>query len=145
MGSEAVKRSQKYNTKQSQAIIGYIASLGGGHATVAEIAKYFESVGSPIGLATIYRHLDRLAEAGKVRKYFIDGASSACYQHIPDAGCAEHFHLKCDGCGATLHLRCGMLDKIPKHVYEEHSFLINTNRMVFYGKCAACQKDTANE
>jgi Fur family ferric uptake transcriptional regulator len=140
-----MKRPPNYNTKQSQAIIGYIASLDGGHATVADIARHFESVKSPIGLATIYRHLDRLVETGKVRKYFIGGVSSACYQHVPDDGCAEHFHLKCDGCGATLHLRCGMLDEIPKHVYEEHSFRINTNKMIFYGKCAACQKDIPHE
>ncbi|MDR1966538.1 MAG: transcriptional repressor [Synergistaceae bacterium] len=140
-----MKRPSSYNTRQSEAIIGYIASLGDGYATAAEIARHFEGEKAPIGVATIYRHLDRLVAMGKVRKYALGGASGACYQHIPDGASSGHFHLKCDNCGATLHLRCEMLDEIPKHVYEEHSFQIDRDKIVFYGKCTSCQADSPVE
>ena len=136
-----MSRPARYNTAQSKAILNYMASLGGTHVTAAKIAEHFGGTGSPIGLTTVYRHLDKLTESGKLRKYFIGDASSACYQYIADnADCSEHFHLKCDDCGALVHLRCGMLDGIPEHVYEEHSFLINRSKVVFYGKCADCLK-----
>jgi Fur family ferric uptake transcriptional regulator len=119
----------------------YLASLGGAHVTAAKIAEYFGKTKSSVGLTTVYRHLDKLAESGRVRKYFMGDDSSACYQYISDsADCAEHFHLKCDACGALVHLRCDVLDEIPEHVYEEHSFLIDKSKVVFYGKCADCLK-----
>jgi Fur family ferric uptake transcriptional regulator len=46
--------------------------------------------------------------------------------------------LKCDTCGTLVHLRCGMLDEISGHVYEEHSFLIDKGKLIFYGKCGDC-------
>jgi Fur family ferric uptake transcriptional regulator len=118
-----------------------MASLGGTHVTAAQIAAYFGKAESSIGLTTVYRHLEKLTESGRVRKYFAGPDSSACYQYILDnTGCAEHFHLKCDACGALVHLRCDMLDGIPEHVYEEHSFLIDKSKVVFYGKCVNCLK-----
>jgi Fur family ferric uptake transcriptional regulator len=118
-----------------------MASLGGAHVTAAQIAEHFGKTESSVGLTTVYRHLDKLAESGKVRKYFIGGVPGACYQYTADGeGCPEHFHLRCDACGALVHLRCGMLDEIPEHVYEEHSFLINKSKVIFYGKCADCLK-----
>lgn len=141
-----MSRPAKYNTAQSKAILKYMASLGGTHVTAAEIAEYFGRTGSPIGLTTVYRHLDKLTESGKLRKYFTGGVPGACYQYIADGGdCAEHFHLKCDACGALVHLRCGVLDDVPEHVYEEHSFLIDKSKVVFYGKCADCLKKNSED
>jgi Fur family ferric uptake transcriptional regulator len=138
-----MNRPTKYNTEQSKAIFEYIGSLGGAHVTAAQVAEHFEDTNFPIGLTTIYRHLERLVLSGKIRKYFVDGVTSACYQYIEDGrSCPEHFHLKCENCGVLLHLECDMLDEIPKHVYGEHSFLINKSKIVFYGKCADClEKD----
>jgi Fur family ferric uptake transcriptional regulator len=136
-----VNRPIRYNTAQSKAILEYIASLDGVHVTAAQIAGHFAETESSIGLTTIYRHLDKLVESGKVRKYFVDGVTSACYQYIDNGtDCSEHFHLKCDICGTLLHLQCDMLNEIPEHVYGKHSFLINRSKIVFYGKCADCLK-----
>jgi Fur family ferric uptake transcriptional regulator len=137
-----VSRPKKYNTAQSKAILDYMASLGGAHVTAAQVAEYFGKSKLPIGLTTVYRHLDELTERGKVRKYYLGGVTGACYQYITDGGQREYFHLKCDGCGGLTHLRCDMLDGIPEHLYEEHSFLIDKNRVVFYGKCADCLNKT---
>ncbi|MDR1509917.1 MAG: transcriptional repressor [Synergistaceae bacterium] len=134
-----MSRPRRYNTAQSKAILEYMASLGETHVTAAQIAEYFGKTGSSVGLTTVYRHLDKLTGSGKVRKYFIGGVSCACYQYIASGeDCAGHFHLKCDACGTLVHLRCDMLNEIPEHVYAEHSFLIDRNRVVFYGKCADC-------
>ncbi|MEL7565084.1 MAG: transcriptional repressor [Dehalobacterium sp.] len=133
-----MKRSANYHTKQSEAILTYIASLNGEHVTVDQIMKHFDKMDFPIGLTTIYRHLDKLVESGKVRKYTLDGVSGACYQYIIDEDKRMYFHLKCEDCGALFHLQCGVLDKIQQHVYEGHSFQINTIKTVFYGKCANC-------
>uniref|UniRef100_UPI003FA4903D transcriptional repressor n=1 Tax=Anaerosporobacter sp. TaxID=1872529 RepID=UPI003FA4903D len=61
-GGDAVKRKTIYTTKQGEAVLEYIASLDGVHATVEQIAEYFENQNAGIGLTTIYRNLDKLVK-----------------------------------------------------------------------------------
>lgn len=135
-------RPLQYNTKQGEAILAYMASLDGEHITAGEIVSYFENMGQPIGLATIYRHLNKLAENGKIHKYTLDGVSGACYQYLSDDQDCQHVHLKCDICGEVFHLECRLMAGVPQHVYEEHAFLINPMKTVLYGKCAGCMGQT---
>ncbi|MEM5769668.1 MAG: transcriptional repressor, partial [Bacillota bacterium] len=120
-----MERPSNYNTKQSEAILAYLISLNGEHATAAQIAQHFASKQTPIGLATIYRQLDRLVEQGRVSKYTLDGSSGACYQYLSNEQACHQIHLKCEACGAVLHLQCDIVESVPQHVYEEHAFLIN--------------------
>ena len=136
-----MSRPASYNTKQREAVLSYIASLGGSHVTAAQIAAYFSGGGAHIGRTTIYRHLDKLTESGKIRKYTVDGTSGACFQYIGNTeGCHTHLHLKCEGCGELLHLRCDALDEIQRHISDEHAFQVNSVKTVFYGKCDNCLK-----
>ncbi|MDR2904310.1 MAG: transcriptional repressor [Clostridiales bacterium] len=132
-----MRRPENYNTKQQSAVLSYIAALGGGHATAAQIAAHFEH--QPIGRTTIYRVLGKLVENGCVRKYTIDGVTGACYQYINAAADQRTLlHLKCEGCGQLFHLDCALFDKVRRHFYDEHVFQINIMKTVLYGKCAAC-------
>jgi len=133
-----MKRISKYNTKQRKAISSYLISLQGKHTTAAQIASYFKSTGSPIGIATIYRQLDTLVQDGRVAKFTLDGVSGACYQYISEDPKSNETHLRCEKCGAVLHIQCELVDSLPQHMYEEHGFRINTMKTVFYGKCSNC-------
>jgi Fur family ferric uptake transcriptional regulator len=133
-------RGNGYSTRQGKLLVDYLASLDGIHVTVNDIAGHFRYEDrQSIGLTTIYRHLERLVNAGTVRKYVPAEGESACYQYMgPDEGCAEHFHLKCEQCGRLIHLRCDLLEKIRDHIKKEHRFRINILKTVFYGKCGDC-------
>lgn len=134
-----MKRPASYNTKQREAVLFYIASLGGGHVTAAQIVGYFETGDFPIGRTTVYRHLDKLTMSGKIRKYTVNGISGACYQYINhDESCRSHLHLKCESCGKLLHLDCDMLNEIQCHMSDEHAFQIDPLKTVLYGKCKSC-------
>lgn len=81
-------------------------------------------------------------EEGIVRKYVLDGKSSACYQFLsgePHA-CTEHFHLKCTQCGQLFHVSCDYLNQLGEHLLEHHGFVIDHTKTVLYGLCAACAK-----
>jgi Fur family ferric uptake transcriptional regulator len=129
-----------YNTRQGKLIAGYLASLGDLHVTVNDIACHFRhEARETIGLATIYRHLEKLTRAGTVCKYIPAKGESACYRYVgPDKAYGEHFHLKCEKCGKLIHLRCDFLDKIPEHLKDEHHFNIDFFKTVFYGNCEDC-------
>ncbi|MDR0450997.1 MAG: transcriptional repressor [Treponema sp.] len=129
-----------YSTRQGKLIIGYLASLGDRHVTVNDIACHFRhEARESIGLATIYRHLEKLVSAGTVCKYSPADGESACYQYVAPGGTwGEYFHLKCEKCGKLLHLKCDFLDEIPGHLRDEHHFRINFLKTVFYGRCEDC-------
>jgi Fur family ferric uptake transcriptional regulator len=133
------KRPASYNTQQRKLILDYMASLGGGHVTVNQMVRHFENEEAAIGQTTIYRHLEKLANDGKIRKYILSGGKSACYQYIEGGKkCRGHFHLKCEQCGDLIHLDCGLLDKIQRHLFKKHDFQINMLKTVFYGTCKKC-------
>ena len=81
-----------------------------------------------------------LVEEGMVRKYVLDGKSSACYQFLSDEPhlCQEHFHLKCTCCGRLFHVSCDYLNQLGEHLLEHHGFVIDHTKTVLYGLCADC-------
>jgi Fur family ferric uptake transcriptional regulator len=136
-------RSSNYNTRQGGLLFEYFSSLGDRHVQVNEIAEYFRLRKETIGLTTIYRHLEKMVNAGLIRKYSLNEGESACYQYINHTKeCGEHFHLKCENCGTLIHLECKSLEKIKRHILKKHQFRINTLKTVFYGQCKNClEKD----
>ncbi|MDY6063098.1 MAG: transcriptional repressor [Erysipelotrichaceae bacterium] len=131
---------KNYQTKQKSLISGYLKDSGGRHVTIKDIQEYLDSHDSHIGLTTIYRYMDALVNEGVVNKYIIDNNSSACFEYIKH-GCQhqhEHFHLKCEVCNKLIHLECHELADIQKHLSQEHSFVLDLHKTVFYGLCDEC-------
>ena len=137
----AVKKH--YQTKQQNAIEGYISETTD-HFTVADVCAHFRAEGNSLGTATVYRAIERLMKAGKVKKYIIDEQSAACFEYInPELSCAEPscYHLKCQKCGKLVHLSCRDIEALVFHIQTNHGFLIDMNRTVFFGICDTCGKD----
>ena len=140
-----MKRAANYNTKQREAILSYIASLEGTHATAAQILEHLANKGFSISRPTVYRHLEKLTENGKIRRYTTDGISAACYQYAESgADCHDHVHLKCEDCGKLIHLECNKLDEIQQHFSSSHAFRVNALKTVFYGQCYNCSQTVCN-
>jgi Fur family ferric uptake transcriptional regulator len=133
------KRPAKYHTRQGQYILDYMCSLGDSHVTVNQLVRCLADTEEAVGQTTIYRHLEKLAAEGKIRKYVLNDGQSACYQYIGNRKkCREHFHLKCEVCGGLIHADCTLLEKIAGHLRIRHDFQVNTLKTVFYGTCKKC-------
>jgi Fur family ferric uptake transcriptional regulator len=133
------KRPASYHTRQGQSILEYMRSLGDGHVTVNQVVRHFEDADEAVGQTTVYRHLEKLAAEGLIRKYILHDGKSACYQYVEDgAKCREHFHLKCESCGALIHVDCDFLDEVGAHLRRRHKFQLNSLKTVFYGTCKKC-------
>lgn len=134
-------RESGYRTKQKEAIKTYLAEQKETHVTVNQIVAYFEKQEMAIGMTTVYRYLDRLVQDGVVKKYFLDGATAACYQYLDhEMEGSPHFHMKCESCGKLFHLECGFMEKIAAHLHQEHQFCIDSGKTVFYGLCKECSE-----
>ncbi len=126
-----------YKTKQGEMILSYLKSCPLPHVTAGDIVMHLNTCGCRIGTATVYRWLERLVDAGQVRKYLLDGG--ACYQYVGgEADCREHFHLKCLSCGKLFHVDCAYLSTLAPHILEHHGFTVDNSRTVMYGLCSEC-------
>jgi Fur family ferric uptake transcriptional regulator len=137
-GGSRLPRPKKYHTKQSDAIISYMASLSDKPVTAWQIAEHFRALGVPVGTATIYRRLDELIESGKVRKYIMDGEACAYYLYTGGGLRSRRLQLKCETCGGFLQVECDFPGELERHVAAAHGFRIDTGKIVLYGKCESC-------
>ena len=84
-----------YKTKQQELLFSYLREMQGKHFTAEDVRAHFEAKNISIGIATIYRQLEKLVNDGKIQKYFIDDHSAACFEYAGE-NCnhnEKHFHL----------------------------------------------------
>ncbi len=128
-----------YNTRQKAMIAACLKAHAGEHMTADQIHASLLQNGTHIGLTTIYRELDRLVNDGSAIKYTGLNTNATSYQYIGDAKeHGNHYHLICLDCGQLTHLSCSIIESFTRHIEEEHSFLLNSQKTVFYGHCASC-------
>lgn len=130
-----------YTTKQRQAILRCLERRGDASITAGELAENLRSEGCPVGLATIYRQLERLEAAGVVHK--VNTEDGAFYQYC---GRDDHQHrdcflLKCERCGRIRHVDCTQLQALYDHLEREHHFRINPRGTLLSGVCDQCAKE----
>ena len=114
---------------------------GDASVTAGELAEDLRAAGCPVGLATIYRQLERLEAAGVVHK--INTEDGAFYQYC---GRENHDHrdcflLRCERCGRIRHVDCVQLQGLYDHLEREHHFRINPRGTLLSGVCDLCAKE----
>lgn len=125
-----------YSTKQQQAVLECLCA----HPEVmsaGELAALLRLSGNPVGLATIYRQLEKLEQLGRIHK--VTTEEGALYQYCQHGeGGRDCFLLRCEGCGRILHLDCSHLKTLYQHLEQEHFFVIDPRATVFSGLCDVC-------
>ena len=125
-----------YSTRQAQAILRQLERRSSETLTAPELAEALRQEGCPVGLATVYRQLEKLAERGSVHKVATE--TGACYQYCGRQGSGGCFLLRCQACGRLEHLDCPRLQDFFHHLAADHAFRVNPRRTVLTGLCAAC-------
>ena len=91
--------------------------------------------GTSVGLTTVYRHLQALAEAGAVDVLRSDDGEAryrAC-------GTEEHHHhLVCRGCGRSVEVAGPAVERWATSVAAEHGFSDVTHTLEVFGLCGSC-------
>ena len=131
-----------YSTKQHQAVLRCLEQRAEEALTAADLAEDLLRAGCPVGLATIYRQLERLEKQGLVHKLVTD--EGACWQYCDCHAHRDCILLKCEVCGAIQHMDCGHLGELYQHVLQQHHFRINPRRTLFYGLCDRCSGEESS-
>ena len=131
-----------YTTKQHQAILRCLEQRPEEALSANQLAEDLRREGCPVGLATIYRQLEKLEAAGRVHKVHTE--EGAFFQFCPhpeaDHGC---FLLRCESCGRMVHLDCSHLEELYRHLEQQHHFRIDPRRTILTGRCQSCEEKEA--
>jgi Fur family ferric uptake transcriptional regulator len=132
-------------TMPRQAILDVLLHTEG-HLSAEEIYIAVREKYPGIGLTTVYRTLELLADMGIVLKFdFGDKRSRYELSEGPE-GLRHHHHLVCTRCGRIidytgyLDSEKELLDKTENGLSEKYNFKISNHLIRFYGLCNNCRK-----
>ena len=131
---------KNYKTRQQDLLLSCFKAMKHRHFTAEDVRAYFEEKDISIGIATIYRQIEKFVSTGVVQKYFLGEQNAACFEYVGEECHKEisHFNKKKKKCGTLIHLECSDLEKLSSHLKAEHGFALDAFRTVFYGLCQNC-------
>jgi Fur family transcriptional regulator, ferric uptake regulator len=99
-----------------------------------ELHEELRKRGQGIGLTTVYRTLQSLADAGEVDVLRTDSGEAVyrrCSEH-------HHHHLVCRTCGRTVEVEGPAVEKWAERVAAENGFSEISHTVEVFGTCADC-------
>lgn len=105
------------------------------HPTAEALLEFLKRDDSNVGMTTLYRNLNQLADAGLIKK--IDGLEpSAHFDH----NTFEHYHFICEKCKKVYDIPSSVAPDLVKNTTEATGFDITSHDIVFHGICRECKR-----
>jgi Fur family transcriptional regulator, ferric uptake regulator len=95
-------------------------------------------LGRSVGLATVYRALQGLVDAGRVDVFRRDTGEALFRLCNP----VHHHHLVCERCGRVEEIDACEVELWASRVARRHGFSITGHQADVFGVCEACQGGT---
>ena len=90
--------------------------------------------GDSVGLTTVYRSLQALADAGEVDLLVTDDGETVYRRCSPE----HHHHLVCRSCGRTVEIAGPAVETWADAVAHEHGFTSISHTIELFGLCSSC-------
>ncbi|GIG30550.1 Fur family transcriptional regulator [Cellulomonas marina] len=124
-------------TKQRAEILGLLDEVDE-FRSAQQLHELLRARGSGVGLATVYRAVQTLADAGEVDVLrSADGES--VYRRCERRG-SHHHHLVCRVCGRTVEIDGPAAESWAESVAAAHGFAEVDHTIELVGTCAACRE-----
>jgi Fur family ferric uptake transcriptional regulator len=122
-------------TRQRRAVVG---ALGDSDTfrTAQEIHSALHDGGDDVGLTTVYRTLQALADADEVDVLRLPDGESA-YRRCSTG---HHHHLVCRTCGKTVEIDGPAVERWAGRVARDHGFRDIAHTLEIFGTCADCPR-----
>ncbi len=134
---EAALREHGYKlTPQRRAVIKAIAGTRE-HMTPAELHEKVRRENPGIGLVTVYRTMELLADIGLICELH---SGNNCRSYLLRRPAEHHHHLICSGCGQVVDFTGCDLSDIERRLSRDTGFEMESHLLEFLGRCPACQK-----
>lgn len=121
-------------TRQRRAVAAVMDELDG-FASAREIHDVLRDRGESVGLSTVYRNLQALADAEEVDQLRND-EGEVLYRRCRTEH--HHHHLVCRVCGRTVEVQGPALERWVAQVGAEHEFGQMEHTLEIFGTCDRC-------
>ncbi|TEX51010.1 MAG: transcriptional repressor [Actinomycetales bacterium mxb001] len=130
--AEAPPRRQ---TRQRVAVTGALENLDD-FRSAQEIHEWLRDAGESVGLTTVYRALQALADDGLV-DVIVRSDGEAVYRQCSTH---HHHHLVCRTCRAAVEVEAPSVESWAARVASEHGFTDVSHTVEVFGLCPRCAR-----
>jgi Fur family ferric uptake transcriptional regulator len=120
-------------TRQRRAIAAAVESFDD-FRSAQDVHEQLRAAGDTVGLSTVYRTLQAMAEAGELDVLRTD-AGEAVYRRCSTT---HHHHLVCRSCGATVEVDGPAVEKWTRAVAAAHGYSDVSHTLEVFGTCPDC-------
>lgn len=121
-------------SKQRELVLDAVRGTQGQHPTADTLYASIRAQSPSVSLATVYRNLNQLVEAGQIARVSVPGAADR-FDPVTDG----HSHLLCNACGAIVDVPCSALPDLRAPVQAATGCKVEEYGVVFYGLCPRCR------
>jgi Fur family transcriptional regulator, ferric uptake regulator len=107
------------------------------HHTVEELYEICKKKNPEIGIATVYRTVKLLCDAGIARELHVNNDVTR-YEVITDD--THHDHLVCVSCGSFAEISSEIIEMEQLKIAKQNGFELTDHSLVLYGICSSCVK-----
>ena len=100
-----------------------------------QLFSQLRAAGASVGLTTVYRTLQLLADAGEVDYMRVPGGEQL-YRRCAQAH--HHHHLVCRSCGRTVEVQGPAVEAWTARLAEAHGFTDVAHTLEIFGTCGDC-------
>lgn len=123
------------NTRQRRAVAEILDSITT-FSSAQDIHHELTIRGEKVGLTTVYRTLQQMAEVGVIDTLH-DESGETLYR-----SCAtddHHHHLVCTNCRKTVEIDGGPVEEWANQIAAQHGFQKSGHTAEIFGLCSSCQ------
>ncbi len=120
-------------TRQRKAVVAALGTVNV-FRSAQEIHALLGTRGEDVGLTTVYRTLQALADAGDIDVLRSPEGESVYRQ----CSTGHHHHLVCRGCGLTVEIEGPTVESWATKTARAHGFAEIEHTLEIFGTCATC-------
>lgn len=124
-------------TKQRKLILEELSKVNS-HPTAAEVYNLVHKRLPKIGLGTVYRNLEIMAQTGIIKKINVAGR-----QKRFDAITSPHYHVRCTSCGKVDDINMEVDFSLENNAVQKSDYTITGHHVEFEGICRECREKSA--
>ncbi|GAB2931101.1 Fur family transcriptional regulator [Streptomyces mayteni] len=122
------------STRQRAAVAAALAEVDE-FRSAQELHDMLKHRGASVGLTTVYRTLQSLADAGEVDVLRTSDGESVYRRCSTDD---HHHHLVCRSCGKAVEVEGPAVERWADTVAQEHGFVDVRHTVEIFGTCGDC-------
>jgi Fur family transcriptional regulator, ferric uptake regulator len=131
--------SGPHRQTRQRAAIADLLSRTNHFRTASQIHDDLRRDGEDIGLTTVYRTLQMMADANQLDLIRTDDGETA-YRRC---SMGHHHHLVCRDCGRTIEVEGPAIERWTDRIAAEHRFSDVQHHLEIFGRCGSCTAQAA--